>query len=166
MMANKIFIQRTCLFFAVLLFSAASFAYEPDALPTKAKTEKMSRPAAEMVLPSADDLADAELTLDNLYRALDEKGVKFPKIVAAQALLETGNFGSKVCLELNNLFGLRRPSDGSYYAFNNWEESVVAYRDYVQYKYTDGDYYRFLKQIGYAEDKHYVEKVKRIADKL
>lgn len=165
-MANKILIKRTCMFFAALLCTAASYAYEPDAIPSKAKAEKTSRPAAELVLPSADDLADAELTLDNLYKALDKEGVKFPKIVAAQALLETGHFGSKVCLELNNLFGLRRPSDGSYYAFNNWEESVVAYRDYVQYKYTDGDYYRFLKQIGYAEDKHYVEKVKRIADNL
>jgi len=154
------------MFFAALLCTAASYAYEPDAMPLKAKAGKQSRPAAEMVLPSAEDLADAELTLDNLYKALDKEGVKFPKIVAAQALLETGHFGSKVCLELNNLFGLRRPSDGSYYAFNNWEESVVAYRDYVQYKYTDGDYYRFLKQIGYAEDKHYVEKVKRIADNL
>lgn len=154
------------MFFAALLCTAASYAYEPDAIPSKAKAEKISQPAAELVLPSADDLADAELTLDNLYKALDKEGVKFPKIVAAQALLETGHFGSKVCLELNNLFGLRRPSDGSYYAFNNWEESVVAYRDYVQYKYTDGDYYRFLKQIGYAEDKHYVEKVKHIADNL
>ncbi len=154
------------MFFAALLCTAVSYAYEPDAIPSKAKAEKISQPAAELVLPSADDLADAALTLDNLYKALDKEGVKFPKIVAAQALLETGHFGSKVCLELNNLFGLRRPSDGSYYAFNNWEESVVAYRDYVQYKYTDGDYYRFLKQIGYAEDKHYVEKVKRIADNL
>lgn len=165
-MANKIFIKRTCMFFAALLCTAASYAYEPDAIPSKAKAEKISQPAAEIVLPTAEDLEDSELTLDNLYKALDKEGVKFPKIVAAQALLETGNFGSKVCLELNNLFGLRRPSDGSYYAFNNWEESVVAYRDYVQYKYTDGDYYRFLKQIGYAEDKHYVEKVKRIADNL
>lgn len=154
------------MFFAALLCIAASYAYEPDAIPSKAKAEKISQPAAELVLPGADDLEDRELTLDNLYKAMDKEGVKFPKIVAAQALLETGHFGSKVCLELNNLFGLRRPSDGSYYAFNNWEESVVAYRDYVQYKYTDGDYYRFLKQIGYAEDKHYVEKVKRIADNL
>lgn len=154
------------MFFAALLCIAASYAYEPDAIPSKAKAEKISQPAAELVLPGADDLEDRELTLDNLYKALDKEGVKFPKIVAAQALLETGHFGSKVCLELNNLFGLRRPSDGSYYAFNNWEESVVAYRDYVQYKYTDGDYYRFLKQISYAEDKHYVEKVKRIADNL
>ena len=154
------------MFFAALLCTAASYAYEPDAIPSKAKAEKISQPAAEMILPSAEDLEDAALTLDNLYKALDKEGVKFPKIVAAQALLETGHFGYKVCLALNNLFGLRRPSDGSYYAFNNWEESVVAYRDYVQYKYTDGDYYRFLKQIGYAEDKHYVEKVKRIADNL
>lgn len=103
------------------------------------------------------------LTIANLARSLDRHRVKYPHIVIAQALLETGYFTSRVCLEHNNLFGLRCPSDGSYYHFNSWEESVRAYRDYVQYKYKGGDYYRFLQRIGYAEDVEYVRKVRAIA---
>ena len=107
-----------------------------------------------------------ELNITNLYATLEHYGVKFPKIVMAQALLETGYFTSNVCLQNNNLFGLRRPSDGSYYIFNSWEESVKAYRDYVQYKYKKGNYYDFLNRIGYAEDKEYIGKVRRIACNL
>lgn len=107
-----------------------------------------------------------ELNINNLYQALDKYGVAFPKIVVAQALLETGYFTSNVCLNYNNLFGLRRPTDGSYYRFNNWEESVKAYKDYVQYKYRGGDYFRFLGHIGYAEDPNYLYKVKSISSSL
>lgn len=107
-----------------------------------------------------------ELNITNLYATLEHYGVKFPKIVVAQALLETGYFTFNVCLQNNNLFGLRRPSDGSYYTFNSWEESVKAYRDYVQYKYKKGNYYDFLNRIGYAEDKEYIGKVRRIACNL
>ena len=73
---------------------------------------------------------------------------------------------SKVCLGKNNLFGLRSPTDGSYYDFDTWEESVKAYRDYVQYKYRNGDYYTFLNHIGYAEDKTYTLKLRKIVDSL
>ena len=64
------------------------------------------------------------------------------------------------------MFGLRRPSDGSYYRFNNWEESVKAYRDYVQYKYKGGDYFGFLNRIGYASDPNYLSKVRSISNLL
>lgn len=107
-----------------------------------------------------------ELSIASLFEALDKYGVAFPKIVVAQALLETGYFTSNVCVNYNNLFGLRRPSDGSYYRFNNWEESVKAYRDYVQYKYRGGDYFRFLNHIGYAEDPTYIYKVRSITNSL
>ena len=100
-----------------------------------------------------------ELNIENLMATLRQFDVKFPQIVAAQALLETGYFTSRVCLENNNLFGLRRPSTGSYYTFNSWEESVKAYKDYVQYKYKGGNYYEFLNRIGYAEDGSYISKV-------
>ncbi|WP_308376938.1 peptidoglycan DD-metalloendopeptidase family protein [Prevotella corporis] len=59
-----------------------------------------------------------ELNIENLMATLRQFDVKFPQIVAAQALLETGYFTSRVCLENNNLFGLRRPSNGSYYTFS------------------------------------------------
>ena len=109
---------------------------------------------------------DMELNLDNLAKALEKYHVKYPRIVIAQALLETGYFTSRVCWECKNLFGLRRPSNGSYYKFDHWEESVKAYRDYVQYKYKGGDYFRFLDLIGYAEDKTYTMKVRQIAKSL
>lgn len=109
---------------------------------------------------------DKELNIGNLAKAMETYHVKYPKIVIAQSLLETGYFTSRVCLECKNLFGLRRPSDGSYYKFERWEDSVKAYRDYVQYKYKGGNYYQFLNRIGYAEDKEYVLKVSQIAKRL
>ena len=106
-----------------------------------------------------------ELTIENLYAALKKHGIKYPKIVLAQAILETGHFRSPVCNEHNNLFGLRHSK--GYYTFNHWEESVIAYRDKVQYKHRDGEgYYFFLKRIGYASAPDYINKVREIAEKL
>ena len=107
-----------------------------------------------------------ELNIQNLVTEMDRYGITNQRYVVAQALLETGYFTSRVCLECNNLFGLRRPSDGSYYEFDRWEESVKAYKDYVQYKYKGGDYLLFLKRIGYAEDPDYIVKVHQIAKTL
>lgn len=109
---------------------------------------------------------DMELTLSNLARVMEQYDIKFPKIVMAQCVLETGYLSSHVCTEYNNLFGLRRPSDGSYFRFDRWQESVKAYRDYVQYKYKGGDYYAFLRDIGYASDPYYVSRVRQIANNL
>ena len=106
-----------------------------------------------------------ELTIENLYAALKKHGIKYPKIVLAQAILETGYFRSRVCNEHNNLFGLRHSK--GYYSFDHWEESVIAYRDKVQYRHRDGEgYYFFLKRIGYASAPDYINKVREIAEKL
>lgn len=109
---------------------------------------------------------DKALNIKNLYATLQEYGVMFPKVVVAQAILETGYFTSNVCLNNNNLFGLRKPSSGSYYSFNSWEKSVKAYKDYVQAQYKGGDYFKFLESIGYAEDSEYISKVKNICKAL
>lgn len=107
-----------------------------------------------------------ELNITNLYKVLAQYNVAFPKIVVAQALLETGYFTSNICLNYNNLFGLRKPSDGSYYRFNSWEEAIKAYKYYVQYKYRGGNYFAFLSHIGYAEDPNYLNKVRSICNSL
>lgn len=109
---------------------------------------------------------EQELNIANLYQTMEKYDISHKNIVIAQALLETGYFTSRVCLDCNNLFGLRRPTTGEYYEFDRWEDSVKAYRDYVQYKYKGGDYYSFLERIGYAEDREYVAKVRSIVRAL
>lgn len=51
-------------------------------------------------------------------------------------------------------------------SLHSWEESVKAYKDYVQYKYKGGNYYDFLNKIGYAEDGNYVTKVMSLEKSL
>lgn len=103
-------------------------------------------------------------TDQQVYDELKKYDVKYPQIVLAQAKLETGNYTSTLCKKHGNLFGLKRK--GGYAKFNNWKESVKAYRDWVQYKYKGGDYYVFLKKIGYASDPKYIIKVKEMVKRI
>lgn len=96
-----------------------------------------------------------ELTIPNLYKEIIRNGILYPKIVLAQAILETGWFRSSVCLNKHNLFGLTNPRTGKYYEFNHWTESVRAYYTKVQYKYKGGNYLLWLDEIGYAENPMY-----------
>lgn len=97
----------------------------------------------------------------NLMKELIRQKVKHPEIVLAQAKLETGFYTSDVCRKNNNLFGLRHKN--GYYKFKTWQQSVTAYRDYVQYKW-DGktDYLVWLDRIGYASAPDYTELVQSL----
>lgn len=99
-----------------------------------------------------------ELTIPNLYTEIKRNGILYPKVVLAQAILETGWFTSPLCRNRHNLFGLTNPRTGKYYEFDHWSESVRAYYTKVQYKYKreDGNYLLWLKKIGYAEAPDYV----------
>jgi flagellum-specific peptidoglycan hydrolase FlgJ len=103
-----------------------------------------------------------ELTIPNLYKEIIRNGILYPKIVLAQAILETGWFRSSVCRNKHNLFGLTNPRTGKYYEFNHWTESVRAYYTKVQYKYKGGNYLLWLDEIGYAEDLNYISSLIRI----
>ena len=107
-----------------------------------------------------------ELTIPNLISEINKNGIKYPKIVLAQAILETGWFKSSVCRSKHNLFGLTNPRTGQYYEFNHWTESVKAYYTKVQYRYKEGNYLLWLRDIGYAEDKGYIRAIIRILGNL
>lgn len=106
-----------------------------------------------------------ELTIPNLYKEIIRNGILYPKIVLAQAILETGWFRSSVCRNKHNLFGLTNPRTGKYYEFNHWTESVKAYYTKVQYKYKGGNYLLWLDGIGYAEDSDYISVIIKILRK-
>ena len=103
-----------------------------------------------------------ELTIPNLYQEIIRNGIQHPRIVLAQAILETGWFRSPLCRNRHNLFGLTNPKTGKYYEFNHWTESVRAYYTKVQYKYKGGNYLLWLHKIGYAEDPRYIREVIRV----
>lgn len=100
---------------------------------------------------------------EGLKEALYYYSIEHPDIVYKQAILETGNFKSDLCVNNNNLFGLYDSKNKKYYSFNHWSESVIAYKKYIQYRYKGNeDYYKFLQRIGYAKDKQYISKLKSI----
>ena len=107
-----------------------------------------------------------ELTIPSLYKEIIRNGILYPKIVLAQAILETGWFRSSVCRNKHNLFGLTNPRTGKYYEFNHWTESVRAYYTKVQYKYKGGNYLLWLDEIGYAEDPNYLVEITSILKML
>ena len=110
------------------------------------------------------------LTIPNLYQEIIRNDIKHPKIVLAQAILETGWFRSPFCRNRHNLFGLTNPKTGKYYEFNHWMESLRAYYTKVQYRYSqknrinssDVDYLKWLRDIGYAEDPRYVRELIKV----
>lgn len=108
-----------------------------------------------------------ELTVPNLLAEIERNGIRHPKIVLAQAILETGWFRSSVCRNKHNLFGLTNPRTGKYYEFSHWTESVRAYYTKVQYRY-DGkkNYLLWLRDIGYAEDPGYIRAIIRVLRRL
>lgn len=107
-----------------------------------------------------------ELNLYNLMKVMGEIGLSNKLFVLAQAVLETGNFNSRVCREYNNLFGLFDSRNKDYFRFESWEDSVVGYKKMIQYRYKGGNYLRFLKQIRYAEDPNYIPKIAKTAKSL
>ena len=118
-----------------------------------------------IVLEQPEFFLSDSITLDVLYDACDYYGIQYPDIVISQAILETGFFKSDLCLDQNNLFGLFNSKTNEFFSFDHWSESVKAYRDKVQYRYKEGDYYDWLENIGYAEDSLYVSKLKNIKNK-
>ena len=107
-----------------------------------------------------------ELTLTNLIDVIEEVGLSNQLFVLAQAVLETGHFTSTVCKNYHNLFGLYDSKHKDYYRFARWEDSVIGYQKFIQYRYKGGNYLQFLKRIGYAEDPRYTTTVAKIATQL
>ena len=104
---------------------------------------------------------------EGIDEALQYYNIEHPTIVKAQAILETANFTSDLCVKNNNLFGLYDSKNKRYYSYNHWWESIIAYKKTIQKRYENSRYYyMFLEDIEYAEDKEYINKLKEIAEGL
>ena len=118
-----------------------------------------------------------KFTEEKFITLINELNLRFPHIVMAQALLETGNFKSKVFLQNNNCFGMKQAQvrvntakgtslNHAYY--DTWLESVYDYAFY-QCRYmsktsSENEYYAAL-DASYAEASKYSETLKGIVEK-
>lgn len=101
-------------------------------------------------------------TQQQVLRELHRQKVPHAYIVLAQARLESGNFKSDFYRKTNNLFGLKKGK--KYKEYPHWRKSIEDYRLRISKRYQGGCYYKFLQRIGYASDKKYIYKVKKIAN--
>ena len=100
-----------------------------------------------------------------IYEAMGYFDVRFPDLVYAQSILETGYYSSDVCLQKNNLFGLYDSTNRTYRTYKYWWESVREYKRLVQDKFkgeTLEDYFVFLDTLPYATDSLYITKLKDV----
>lgn len=117
----------------------------------------------------------------NLWKTITELDIKHPEVVFAQALLETGNFTSRLFKQNNNLFGMRVPNKRptlaenvknkkSYAKYSTWQESVrdyLLYQDYVFHRKGElsrTSYLNYLDRV-YCESAGYSAKLKKIIQK-
>ena len=105
-------------------------------------------------------------TPESVLKELKSKNVRFPEIVLAQSILETGWFKCNNCsMDVNNLFGLYNSKKKEYFFYSTWQNSIDGYKKGIQYKYFKkeyADYYEFLVDIHYAADPNYISKLKTI----
>lgn len=98
-------------------------------------------------------------TISEVRAEIIRQGLPHPEIVLAQARLESGNFTSAKCKKQHNILGIKH---GRRYAtYKRWQDCVTDYKRRISSRYKGGDYYVFLKRIGYARDPRYIQKLKQ-----
>ncbi len=104
------------------------------------------------------------LTVENLRALLEAEGVQHADIVLRQAIQETGWFKCTSCsLSKNNIFGFYYKK--KYLTYDDWQDCVRYYKRWQDRHYKGGDYYAFLKKVGFATDPMYEKRLKALTVK-
>lgn len=112
---------------------------------------------------------------------LSQFGIRHPKVVLAQIVLETSYLNSKICRENNNLFGMKHNRRGYSLRVQNghacYNNKADSFRDYAAWQKrllskrpckSDEDYLYLLDHLPwfqgarYAEDPNYTNKLRQI----
>ena len=119
-------------------------------------------------------LKDRACTKENVYLAIRQIGINFPDLVFSQTMLESAELKSKLSVSNNNIFGMRlakkRPTTAvgernGYAVYLDWYSCLLDYYEYQKYvlKERAVSKAKYLSMLGrrYAEDKHYIAKIRR-----
>jgi len=105
--------------------------------------------------------------MQEMYNAIKDAGILHPDFVMAQCMQETGNLAcKKCCLRYHNLFGFYVKGNKCK-KFESDKECIKYYKDWQDKRYgkwrkknPKGDYYHFLKSVGYATGDKYTRELK------
>jgi hypothetical protein len=120
---------------------------------------------------------EEKFTKDRFIQELKRLDVKFPHIVMAQSMIETGNWKSEIFRQNHNLFGMREAKSRvntalgtnlNYAYYENWKDSVYDYAfyqcTYLSQIKTEEEYFSYLA-TAYAESPGYVSAIKSLIQK-
>ena len=112
-----------------------------------------------------------------LVKELKRLNVRFPEIILAQSILETGHFSSRIFVENNNLFGMKEARARSTTAagtqlghafYDDWKQSVIDYalfqNAYMNRLRKEKSYLKYLEK-NYAEAENYDVRLLQIIEK-
>lgn len=119
---------------------------------------------------------DSSFNKTKLVQMLKDLNVRFPHIVMAQAIIESGHFQSNIFRTNHNLFGMKQArmrcttakgTNLSHAYYDNWKESVYDYA-FFQSRYlhdlkTEDQYLEYLDR-NYAEANNYDAAIKRVIE--
>ena len=116
-------------------------------------------------------------TEEKFINKIKQLNLKYPHIAYAQAMLESGNFTSKIFKENNNMFGMKqartrinlaKSTQYNHAYFETWEDCLLDFAfhraTYFSKLKTEQDYYNYLGKY-YAEDPSYIGKLKSMVNK-
>lgn len=111
-----------------------------------------------------------------VYQQIVSIGIKFPDVALAQAILESGNFKSKIAKENNNFFGMRLPKNrettavgqkSGYARYLSWKESIKDFKLWQDSLFkkrpnmTRSQYLSYISRI-YSETPNYISRIRLI----
>lgn len=125
-------------------------------------------------LPMKVYVEDISFSREKLIKYIDEIGIQYPKVVLAQAKIESSNFTSPIFRKNNNLFGMKFPKqrettalsiNRNHSVYENWKKSVDDYKLWqcnMIHKISSREEYLSYLGRNYAKDKKYVSRIKQI----
>ena len=116
-------------------------------------------------------IENKEFSEENLIIYINKLNIKYPKVVLAQAKLESGNFTSNIFKENNNMFGMKLPerrkttaigTNRGHATYEDWIKSLQDYKlwqdDMIHKADTRKKYLEYLGR-NYAADPNYINKI-------
>jgi len=152
---------------ASLLFLGVSFYTTYKMAKTNATISSLSGMSYDQKLIIVDEVTKSKFSKEALVEELKRLNVRYPHIVLAQAMIESGHFQSNIFRTNNNLFGMKeakqrtttaRGTNLGHAYYDNWRESILDYAmfqsAYLRDLKSEQQYLDYLGK-NYAEARKY-----------